>query len=207
MTSKTTILPKGWPKESTVSFVSNIVYSSAVTKEHKLALTSPSPNASIMSNPVSPASLVNIKQITQATHPAYGQHGLFAARNLTPGSFILLYLGLLHGVSDTDPTSSYDLNLDSELGIGIDAQKMGNEARFINDYRGVTSRPNVEFRDVWVRMGKDAVERRIGVFALSGKGREKGIRKGEEILVSYGKGFWKARMQPTSDSDLGVAGD
>jgi hypothetical protein len=204
MNPKAIVVPKGWPKDSNVSFISNPVCSSAVTKEHRLALSSPPTNTPVISNPVSPAYLVGIKAITKASHPANGQHGLFAARNLLPGSLILLYLGLFHGVSDTDPSSSYDLNLDSELGIGIDAQKMGNEARFINDYRGVADRPNAEFRDVWVRMSKDTIERRIGVFVLSGKGREKGIRKGDEILVSYGKGFWKGRMQQTSEIDEGA---
>ena len=74
---------------------------------------------------------------------------------------------------------------------------MGNEARFINDYRGVREDgPNAEFRDCWVEIGKSMLERRIGVFVLSSgkKGkREKGIGKGEEIVVSYGKGFWQHR--------------
>lgn len=69
----------------------------------------------------------------------------------------------------------------------------GNEARFINDYRGVADRPNAEFREIWDdRRG----ERGMGVWVLGGgKGREKGVRKGEEILVSYGRGFWDARKE------------
>ncbi|RMD40560.1 hypothetical protein DV735_g4570, partial [Chaetothyriales sp. CBS 134920] len=91
---------------------------------------------------------------------------------------------------------------------------MGNEARFINDYRGVADRPNAEFRDVIVLhnggnkggSGKKK-ERGVGVFVKKaskskaskrkqGSKREDddvGIRKGEEILVSYGRGFWSAR--------------
>lgn len=79
--------------------------------------------------------------------------------------------------------------------MGIDADKMGSEARFINDYRGVGERANAEFKEVWDERMK---ERGIGVFVLperkDGKGRG-GIRKGEEILVSYGKGFWGARRE------------
>ena len=76
---------------------------------------------------------------------------------------------------------------------------MGNEARFINDYRGVRDAgPNAEFRDCWVRVGRGVVEKRVGVYVmspgLSGK-RAKGIAKGEEIVVSYGKGFWRARRR------------
>jgi hypothetical protein len=78
---------------------------------------------------------------------------------------------------------------------------MGNETRFINDYRGVSAAgPNAEFRDVLVDFGNGMLERRIGVFVLSGgklKGgkRAKGIAKGGEILVSYGKGFWNERKR------------
>ena len=96
----------------------------------------------------------------------------------------------------TDPhaESNYDLSLDRELCIGIDADKKGNEARFINDYRGIAERPNAEFKEIWDERRK---ERGMGVWVLpegkSGKGKGKGVRKGEEILVSYGKGFWGAR--------------
>lgn len=75
---------------------------------------------------------------------------------------------------------------------------MGNEARCANDFRGVAERPNAEFGDCFVqvpsvkRVGGRKWERRVGVFVVSknkkgGKGKG-GIRAGEEILVSYGKG-------------------
>ena len=109
----------------------------------------------------------------------------------------MLYLGRAHGETEADPESDYDVRLDRELGIGIDAAREGNEARFVNDYRGIRSDgPNAELRDVWMEAGEGIVERRIGVFVLGAgrKGRkEKGIVKGEEIVVSYGKGFWNER--------------
>ena len=107
--------------------------------------------------------------------------------------------------SPTDPhaESDYDLSLDRESGLAIDAAEMGNEARFINDYRGVPAAgvgeergerrrkgPNAEFRVYWDERGGGAGERGMGVWVVGG-GR--GIRKGEEILVSYGKGFWGER--------------
>jgi hypothetical protein len=100
-----------------------------------------------------------------------------------------------------DETSDYDLSLDRESGIGVDASKMGNEARFMNDYRGVAAGPNAEFRDVLVDVGFGIVEKRMGIFVLStGKSgkRAKGIERGEEILVNYGKGFW-AERQPAAE--------
>lgn len=113
----------------------------------------------------------------------------------------LEYIGHIHGpaATGTDAAttgshehSDYDLSLDRYVGLGIDADRMGNEARFINDYRGVRERPNAEFREMWVPT-RGAGERAMGVWVLGGKGREKGIRKGEEICVSYGRGFWGAR--------------
>jgi len=115
----------------------------------------------------------------------------------------VLYLGYVHGKTDTDPNSDYDLSLDRDLGIGVDASKMGNEARFINDFRGVADDPNAEFREVWVDSSSGHLEKMMAVFVLpagrSGK-RAKGIGKGEEILVSYGKGFWAERQSQQTEN-------
>lgn len=112
----------------------------------------------------------------------------------------------MHDSTTTNPDSNYDLSLDRELDLSVDATRYGNEARFINDYRGIRAEgPNAEFRDCVVQVGRGLWERRIGVFVLSkgksGKGsRALGIRKGEEIVISYGKGFWDARK---ADADAG----
>ena len=72
-----------------------------------------------------------------------------------------------------------------------------------NDYRTIADRPNAEFRDCFIQVKSqkraDGMkwERRVGVFVLSaGKAgkRKGGIKAGEEILVSYGKGFWESRQ-------------
>jgi len=141
---------------------------------------------------------VKITKISSPAHPANGQHGLFANQHLSPDSFILSYLGYVHDKNDIDEKSDYDLSLDRDLGVGVDASRIGNEARFINDYRGVTTSANAEFRDIFVDIGGGKVEKRMGVFVLSaGKGgkRAKGVAKGQEILVSYGKGFWTERSK------------
>jgi SET domain-containing protein len=139
-----------------------------------------------------------------STHPAAGQAGLFATRDLKPGTFILQYIGEIHdSSSDKHKDSDYDLSLDRILGIGIDAAEKGNEARFINDYRGVpgVKKANAEFKEIWDGARK---ERGMGVWVLGeGKGKSggksKGIRKGEEILVSYGRGFWGARKDEEAE--------
>ncbi|KAK3381634.1 hypothetical protein B0H63DRAFT_476249 [Podospora didyma] len=175
-----------------------------------------------------PSASVRITPITNPSHPANGQFGLFAARNLRPGELILPYLGEIHPGSAADAESDYDLWLDRDGDVAVDAARVGNEARFVNDYRGVPDlqsggggggvkrkrRPNAEFRVVWdprLRGGKG--EKGMGVFVLLvGKGRkgaaEKGgIGKGEEVLVSYGKGFWGGRKGGDGDGEGGEDGD
>jgi len=63
---------------------------------------------------------------------------------------------------------------------------MGNEARFINDYRGISSKANAIFRD-----GRTPT----GELTMSIWSANEGIRKGEEILVSYGKSWWRSRAE------------
>lgn len=196
-------IPKNWP--------ANVLY--VATPKHSKHLTAPQREALIRRQPqfesISPEQtpalnpLVKVVTIGLAGHPANGQRGLFATRSLKPGSFVTLYLGTVHGGRDTDvgaaPESDYDLWLERDEGLAVNAAKGGNEARFINDYRGIAERPNAEFRQVWSqRFG----QRCMAVFVLPtskslggksnavGKG---GISKGQEILVSYGKGFWSHR--------------
>lgn len=162
-----------------------------------------------------PKDIVRIKAITQPDHPAKGQNGLFAVRKVEGGCKVIDYVGVIHSRTSTsssarhDPheESDYDLSLircmsvpspsTSEAGneneqvstlidIGIDAAKHGNAARMINDYRGIAAKPNCEFRQVWDPTSGWA---RMEVWTLPGVG----LKKGEEALVSYGKGFWAAR--------------
>lgn len=203
--------PKDWP--GGITYLRRPVYSKALGPQESEALH-PSKTLTIApqesKDALGPSPLVQIRPITSpASHPALGQYGLFAAQQLPAGTFIIQYLGFVHTSSDADAESNYDLSLVRELGIGIDATHMGNEARFINDYRGIREEgPNAEFRDTMV-----GSERRMSVYVLpmgkSGKGK-KGISKGEEICVSYGKGFWKGRVaeaEQNNRSDSPKGGD
>lgn len=193
-------VPKNWPGE--ILYLESPAYAPSLSQIHTSSLRiATSASASIPFNtPKGPCPRTKISRISISSHPAFGQCGLFAACDLKPGIFILQYLGEVHAPSspdsstETDPHaySDYDLSLDRELRIGIDADKMGNEARFINDYRGIAERPNVEFKEIWDERRK---EKGMGVFVLpqGKKGLGKGIKKGEEMLVSYGRGFWGAR--------------
>ena len=74
--------------------------------------------------------------------------------------------------------------------LNVDASLRGNEARFINDYHGIAERPNAVFEEYFVKC-KKGWEARMGVW-VDPKWKE-GVGKGDEILVSYGRGFWRAR--------------
>ncbi|KAF1916415.1 hypothetical protein BDU57DRAFT_516523 [Ampelomyces quisqualis] len=195
-------IPKGWPSD--VTYLQSSLFSQKLDADKARQLTllkSNLPPGVQTWKSSAPHSNVRITRVVDVSHPAHGQHALCAAQHLPPGTFILPYLGYVHDQTDMDEASDYDLSLDRELGIGADASKMGNEARFINDYRGVSTTANAEFLDIFADVGSGKVEKQVGVFVLSaGKSgrRIKGIGRGEEILVSYGKGFWSER-QPTRE--------
>ncbi len=205
-------VPSNWPED--ITYLTDHTYSTAVTADQRTALTRTGsadatwtqiPSASIQA----PTPLLEILTITDNNHPAAGQRGLFATQHLPPDSFICLYLGHVHTntMSDQDPHSDYDLNLDHDLGLSVDAALSGNETRCTNDYRGIAERPNAEFRDCYVqvpcakRSSGTKWERRVAIFVLSaGKAgkRKAGVRAGEEVLVSYGKGYWEGRKAVAS---------
>ena len=211
MPQSPTTLPRNWPKE--ITYLTTLHIPAPLTPTVlRISSSSGAPplQLPIVRQPHSPSPLVRITPITLRSHPANGQHGLLATKPLPPDTLILLYLGVLHPSSTTDPDSNYDLSVDRDLDLSIDASRSGNEARFINDYRGIRpDGPNAEFRDCLVESRPRIWERRIGVFVLgagkAGGKRAKGIAKGEEIVVSYGKGFWNAR-KCEGDGDSEAAG-
>ncbi|KAK3270543.1 hypothetical protein CYMTET_21063 [Cymbomonas tetramitiformis] len=76
-----------------------------------------------------------IQKIANTSHPAYGESGLFAERDLNPGELIVEYKGVITDKSDgLSGKSDYVIELTPAL--SIDAEDIGNEGRFVNDYRG-----------------------------------------------------------------------
>ncbi|KAH9886574.1 hypothetical protein F4778DRAFT_472658 [Xylariomycetidae sp. FL2044] len=193
--------PKNWSQS--IPYLSGPFYAPHLTKPQLLALKTRPPDLTAeipRTLKPGPSSLVNILPISEPSHPAKGQYGLFAARALPPGSLILPYYGHVHSSSPpyslAHEKSDYDLWIDRDAGLAVDADRMGNEARFVNDYRGVRARPNAEFVECWDARRS---ERTMAVFVLPASRKQavkkapQGIAKGEEIVVSYGKGFWGNR--------------
>jgi len=190
-------VPKNWPAH--VTYLSTPLYAGISASQRRQLQTQPASGTPLAEVPPTlafgPSAQVEIRRIAaDAAHPARGQHGLFAARRLAPGAFVVPYWGAYHrGGAGRHVGSDYDLWLDRAADVAVDAARAGNEARFVNDFRGVPGaggRANAEFREVWdPRRG----ERAMAVFAA--RGRSGGIAKGEEVLVSYGKGFWEVREQ------------
>lgn len=213
-------LPDNWPDD--ITFLPEQTYSDRVTPEMRASLSRTNHETDTWPK-ISPSQLqcpnpqVTIKTVSDPSHPAHGQRGLFAARDLEPDALVAIYSGHVHtnSLSDTDPHSDYDLAYDRDVGLSIDGGKSGNESRFANDYRGIAERANAEFRDCFVRVpsekraGGKKWERRVGIFVLSaGKAgkRRKGIRVGEEVVINYGKSFWEARKRVAEfrgDAEMG----
>jgi hypothetical protein len=183
-------LPPKWPKE--IQYLRAQRYHSSVPADIR-AYVCPKSHEKGSSQRPNSFPPITIKSIGADGHPAKGQHGLFAIRKIPPRSHIIDYVGEVH--CDDRPRSDYDLSLyraKEGANVGVDASQMGNEARFINDYRGVAARPNAVFEE----RRTDTGELCMAVWSGSEE-----IKKGQEILVSYGKGFWHARS--TTESTVG----
>ncbi|KAH7923984.1 SET domain protein [Leucogyrophana mollusca] len=184
--------PQAWPPN--VQYISVPRYHTSVSPAMRAFLTNgtycPNPqNASVPSH--AGTSLVRIRYISEPSHPARGQYGLFAVKKIPCRTHIVDYLGEVHCEAKTD--SDYDLSLyrsQDGVNVGVDASVMGNEARFTNDYRGIRGKPNAVFVDGRTQLG----ELRMSIWS-SGEA----IKKGDEILVSYGKSWWRARTEQKDD--------
>ncbi|KAA8491941.1 hypothetical protein FVE85_8423 [Porphyridium purpureum] len=131
---------------------------------------------------------VRVTKIEEQTHPACGQFGLCAAAKLTPGEHVIDYVGLVTLSGNEDKTSDYTVEFGELSELCVDSNRIGNEARFCNDFRNTGRKPNVEFR-LYVDEAGDA---RLGIFVLGSL--KKPLPKGTELLISYGKGYWTARL-------------
>ncbi len=181
--------PPRWPAH--LEYLEEPRYHSSVPKHiRELVLPAPTSHTPAQTHPQKAP--VAIHPISDPSHPARGQYGLFATKKIPPRTLLVDYIGEVH--CDDRPGSDYDLSLyrtPDHVSVGVDAHFCGNEARFINDYRGVKPKPNALFQERRTERG----ELRMSVWS----GGEP-IKKGEELLVSYGKSWWRAR-QSSNETD------
>ena len=172
-----------WP--SNVEFSNNYRWNNDIPKSIKDQYTPSNNNIRQRANRLS--NRVYFKKITDPNHPAHGQFGLYCALDhIKPGSWLLDYVGHISLGEDQDKTSDYVSDFGEKSELACDANRYGNEARFLNDYRNTGSYPNVEFNKRRDANG----ELRQGVFVRTFKdSRVKpgfdGVRKDEELLVRY----------------------
>lgn len=108
--------------------------------------------------------------------------------------------GVVHTEAEADPASDYSAVVfrtqEPSETISVDATEAGNEARYINDYRNIDTRPNavIEVRE-WPLPGGRGVGMRVSVFAA------RDIKRYEEITVSYGRAYWDMKKKDQREKE------
>ena len=116
---------------------------------------------------------VRIKKIEDKNSVVFGQYGLFAAKNFQKFDVLGQYTGEVVSFSEGGKYVAY---CDK---CNIDANKIGNELRYINDYQNIADEPNTTIRVTYI----DKKPRVLFVVT-------KDIKEDEQILTYYGKEYW-----------------
>jgi hypothetical protein len=109
-------------------------------------------------------------------------HGVYANEFMPKYTLIGVYTGIR---TSTSEDTTYEWNYlstpivdDEELPIGLDGREAGNMLRFINDGKNLNIRMvSVAWNNRWYT-----------IYSAS-----KDIHVGEELMVSYGSGYWEER--------------
>jgi len=168
--------PAGWPRD--VQFSSALIFpgSKDLSKNH--TIQKQMDGVKILKCP--------------ADHKCKGELGLFARRAFEPDQVLGHYAGkvLLEqdfpSQSSDDELTKYVFDFVEEEGCFIDAKTVGNEARFVNDYRGIASTPNAEF----VESSLPSTGQKVIYLVVT-----QHMQAGVEILVDYGEKYWKGRPE------------
>ncbi|KAL2913474.1 hypothetical protein HK105_206934 [Polyrhizophydium stewartii] len=200
-------LPAGWPED--VEFLTELWWAAGIPAEVRARYEGGGTSGvgfpddiDIMQVDAAGHAAVNervrICEITDERHPSHGQRGLYAAHALAAHTHVLDYRGVVQS-DDGAAVAESDYSVHMHGALSVDAAAAGNEARFINDFRGVAGRPNVAL-DTY----RDAADGRVrvGVFTLNAA-----VAAGEELLVTYGRAFWRARGVQSSEPDWDPAWD
>lgn len=107
-----------------------------------------------------------------------GKGVFWAGVTIAAGVDIGTYTGIVRKVLPHERDGAYQVTLCdyTTYRVDVDAEKGGNEARYINDYRGITKRPNVR-----LLVGND---NEVTVSTVQQ------IQKGDQLLLDYGTEYW-----------------
>lgn len=185
-----------WP--SSVEFSNNYKWEPTVPNDIKDKYH-PTNGARVRTNHFSKR--VYFKRITDPDHPACGEYGLYCAlpEGAPPGTWLLDYVGHVTLGENQNKKSDYVSDFGEQSELACDANTFGNEARFLNDFRNTGKHPNVEFNFRRDKLG----ELRQGVYVKLAKDSKvegfDGVKQHEELLVSYGKSYWRSRCSDLAD--------
>jgi len=144
---------------------------------------------------------VSIRTVTDTAHPACGQNGLYATITFGVGDVLGEYTGKVmpgHWGGEY-VTRLWNTGANSDYyRPGVDAQKMGNELRMINDYRSVpgATGPNCKFSRAAIRGFRAAL-----IVAILP------IAPNEEFLLDYGEVYWRQELMEADCLPPGSPGD
>ncbi len=184
---------------SVVNWPTNTLYMPKLLHEDELRAWHAGTLELPLLNPPTLAQFVEVQRIRDSTHPAYPGFGIFATQDIAAGTEIGQYTGLKRPKSRTnDSESLYIAALTPET--DVDAERTGNEIRFINDYRNTGQTPSVEY-----------IRYRRSHTVFLGVKTTREVRRGEELLIDYGEQYWKmikrrvresgGTLGPDEDSD------
>jgi hypothetical protein len=108
--------------------------------------------------------------------------GLFADKRFRPGETVATYSA--RRVEATSSGGAYTLDIGPNRHLNSDS-KQNFVGRYVNDPRGTTKRANARFsHSANVQQKKGRATQPVKATKV--------IRKGDEVLVSYGAGYWNA---------------
>lgn len=115
-------------------------------------------------------------------------YGAFVEDDVAAGGFIGIYTGVVQDrrlIDNTDYAWLYPISTLEGTSISLSSREKGNELRFINDGQdpNCTAKYVIGFDNLW----------HICYVAT------KNIKKGEQLLVSYGSAYWNARKNKYQD--------
>lgn len=129
--------------------------------------------------PYAPEEYLELRVINDHLHPAYGQVGLFAKRNIPSNTVVTSYSGFIEVFGSSCNSRTYTMGF-GNIGddFALDAEFAGNYGRFANDPRGVIGlTANI--------LAENRFNSRGECFTALVSKRQ--ITEGEEILMAYGK--------------------